>query len=335
MNLQDFYFELPKELIAQYPQEKRTASRLMVLHKDSETVEHRLFFDIKEYLSEGDLLVLNNTKVIKANLQGKRKTGGKVSLILYKEYPENNLRALVKGNVKDGEVIIVGDTEILLNHVEEGIYEATLLKGTFEQLVNNYGKMPLPPYIKREPEKLDEERYQTVFGAKEGAVAAPTAALHFDNKLLYELTEKGVQVVYVTLHVGVGTFLPVKTEKIEEHRMLPEYFEITEETAEKINYAKKSGKNIIFCGTTTVRAVESAAEKGILKPGKGKADIFIYPGYRFQIVEKMITNFHLPKATPLFLVSALAGREKLLNAYKIAIEERYRFFSYGDAMLII
>lgn len=335
MNLQDFYYELPEELIAQYPSQKRSDSRLMVLHRASGEVEHRRFSEIVDFFLEGDLIVFNNTKVIKARVTGRRRTGGKLELIIFKDFSSEEVYALVKGHAKDGEVVNIEMWEAKLFRVKEGLFKVELLDGSFDEIIEKHGKLPLPPYIKRDPEPLDLERYQTVFGEVEGAVAAPTAALHFDTELIEKIKKKGVEIVYITLHVGVGTFLPVKSEKVEEHRMLPEYYEISELAAGKINAAKQMGKRAIFCGTTTVRAVESASVAGKVQAWAGKAEVFIYPGYRFQVVECMLTNFHLPQATPLFLVSALVGRDKLLNAYRIAIKERYRFFSYGDAMLII
>lgn len=335
MYLQDFYYKLPENLIAQYPSQKRATSRLMVLYRNSDKIEHCKFTDIIDFISKDDLFVFNNTRVIKAKLKGRRKTGGKLEFIIFQDYPNKDIYALVKGHVKDGEVVKIEDSEVKLFHIKEGIFRVEPVNVSIPELIKMYGKMPLPPYIKREPNELDLERYQTIFGEVEGAVAAPTASLHFDEELLNRIIKKGIETAFITLHVGVGTFLPVKTEKVEAHSMLPEYYEISESAATKINNAKKKGKKIIFCGTTTVRAVEAAAVSGVVQHGSGKTEIFIYPGYKFQIVDSMLTNFHLPQATPLFLVSALIGREKLLNAYSVAIKEKYRFFSYGDAMLII
>jgi len=335
MNLSDFYFELPDSLIAQYPTDRRSFSRLLVVDKQSGKVEHRRFLDIGDYLKAGDVIVFNNTKVVKARLLGKRKSGGKLELLVFKDFEQNCYLMLVKGNVKDGEEIIVGDFKIKLLHLQEGLFKTDLDDVNYNELVTKYGKVPLPPYIKRQASELDEVRYQTVFGSIDGAVAAPTAALHFDDELIGMLKFKGVDIVQITLHVGVGTFLPVKSENVSEHKMLPEFYEIGEMAAKKINEAKRERRKIVFCGTTTVRAVESSAKNGFVVAGQGKTDIFIYPGYKFKVVDCMLTNFHLPKSTPLFLVSALIGREKLLDIYKEAIQEGYRFFSYGDAMLII
>ncbi len=335
MNLQDFNFELSEEYIAQYPADRRSSSRLLVFDKGKNKVEHKMFSDITDYLDSGDLIVFNNTRVVKAKLLGRKKTGGKLELLVYKDFYAGCYFALVKGNVKEGEKILIGDLEVPLKHINEGLFEIDITDKTYQMLVDRYGFVPLPPYIKRKPEELDEERYQTVFGTIDGAVAAPTASLHFDEELIGKLKSKGVDVTYITLHVGVGTFLPVKSENINEHRMLPEFYDISEESANKINEAKYNQKRVIFCGTTTVRAVESSVKDGVVTAGTGKAEIFICPGYRFKVVESMLTNFHLPKSTPLFLVSALIGREKLMEIYNVAIKEKYRFFSYGDAMLII
>lgn len=335
MNLQDFNFHLPEELIAQLPKEKRSASKLMVLNREKKTIEHKHFVDIVDYFKPGDIIVLNDTKVIKARLKGRKKTGGKVELIIFRDLPENRILALVKGHLKKTDTIYINDYELELVNIREGLYSVEINGCSFDELLEQTGVMPLPPYIKREPSDIDEEKYQTVFGRCAGAVAAPTAALHFDQTVLNKLALKRVNIVFITLHVGVGTFLPVKSENISEHSMLPEFFEITENTANTINKGIEDGKSIIFCGTTTVRAVEYSSREKMVMAGKGKADIFIYPGYKFKVVEKMLTNFHLPHSTPLFLVSALAGRERILNAYKEAIEKKYRFFSYGDAMLIL
>lgn len=335
MNLQDFNFNLPEELIAQQPVEKRSASRLMVLNSERGTIEHKHFSDIVDYFKTGDIIVLNDTKVIKARLKGRKKTGGKVELIVFRDLPENKILALVKGYLKKTDTINIDDCELALVNIREGLYSVEISGCSFDELLEKAGVMPLPPYIKREPCSIDEERYQTIFGKCSGAVAAPTAALHFDQNILNKLALKGVEIVFITLHVGVGTFLPVKSENISAHNMLPEFFEITENTANIINRGIEDGRSIIFCGTTTVRAVEYSSKERKVIAGKGKADIFIYPGYKFKVVEKMLTNFHLPHSTPLFLVSALAGRERILNAYNEAIDKKYRFFSYGDAMLIL
>lgn len=335
MNLEDFNFVLPAELVAQYPLEKRSQSKLMVVYKDSGKIEHRQFNEIVDFFNAGDVIVLNDTKVVKARILAKRKSGGKVELLLFKEFQKGEIHAMVKGHIKNGETIELFGVDVKLTQFKEGIYKTNLDEENYEKVIERFGMMPLPPYIKREAGKIDEERYQTVFGYKKGAVAAPTAALHFDEDTIRLLKEKGVLILFITLHVGVGTFLPVKADDIKSHIMLPEYYEISKETADKINNSKRLGKQIIFCGTTTVRAVESATKNGILSAGAGLADIFIYPGYKFQLVERMLTNFHLPKSTPLFLVSALLGKERLFKAYEVAIKEKYRFFSYGDAMLIV
>jgi S-adenosylmethionine:tRNA ribosyltransferase-isomerase len=334
MDLRDFNYDLPAGRVAQFPAGRRDDSKLMVLRKTAGIIEHRRFSGLADFLDHGDVLVLNDTKVLKARLFGKRKTGGKIELIVYKDFINNRILSLVKGGVRDGERIDVDQFEILMKKIGEGFFEAEFLNGRFEEVIELCGRMPLPPYIKRQSGEIDDDRYQTVFGAKEGAVAAPTAALHFSEEMLDGLKKKGVKIVFITLHVGPGTFLPVKTERVEDHLMLPEYYELSGETAGIINDAKGSGKNMIFCGTTVVRAVEDACVEGRVVPQRKQTEIFMYPGYRFKMVEHMLTNFHLPCSTPLLLVSALAGKDKIFNAYKEAIESEYRFFSYGDAMLI-
>ena len=340
MDVKDFYYDLPEELIAQDPLEKRSNSRLMILDKKSGDVTHRHFYDIKEYLRPGDCLVINNTRVIPARLYGEREeTGGKVEILLLKRKSDDVWETLVKpgkkarigtrltfgGGLLKGQVIdIVDEGNRLIRFSYEGI---------FEEILDQLGQMPLPPYITHQLK--DKNRYQTVYAKYEGSAAAPTAGLHFTKDLLKKIEEKGVVIASVTLHVGLGTFRPVKVENVLEHHMHSEFYRIEPEEAEKINAAKKAGKRVIAVGTTSCRTLESAStEDGILKAQSGWTDIFIYPGYHFKMVDALITNFHLPKSTLVMLVSALAGREHILAAYKEAVEKKYRFFSFGDAMFI-
>jgi len=337
----DFYFELPEELIAQDPLEDRSGSRLLVLDKKTGKVEHHIFKEIIDYLKPGDCLVLNDTKVIPARLLGcKKDTGAAVEVLLLKRRDKDIWETLVKPGkkAKPGTRLLFGNGFLeaeVLETVEEG---NRLIRfyydGIFEEVLDRLGEMPLPPYITHKLQ--DKNRYQTVYAKYEGSAAAPTAGLHFTKELLAQIEEKGVKTAYVTLHVGLGTFRPVKAENILEHHMHSEYYQVSEEAACKINDTKKQGGRIICVGTTSCRTVESAAdEKGFVKAGCDNTEIFIYPGYRFKVLDALITNFHLPESTLVMLVSALAGRENVLGAYEQAIEEKYRFFSFGDAMLII
>ena len=336
----DFYFDLPEELIAQDPLEDRSSSRLLVLDKESGEVEHHIFKEIIDYLQEGDCLVLNNTKVIPARLLGcKEDTGAAVEVLLLKRRENDVWETLVKPGkkAKPGTRLVFGDG-LLKAEVLETVEEGNRLiqfsyEGIFEEVLDKLGEMPLPPYITH---KLrDKNRYQTVYAKYEGSAAAPTAGLHFTKELLDEISKKGVKIAYVTLHVGLGTFRPVKVDNILEHHMHSEYYQVSEEAAEMINETKKNGGRIICVGTTSCRTVESAAqETGYVKAGCDNTEIFIYPGYQFKVLDALITNFHLPESTLVMLVSALAGKENVLNAYKKAIEEKYRFFSFGDAMFI-
>lgn len=337
----DFYFDLPRELIAQDPLEDRSSSRLLVLDAETGEVSHHMFREVVSYLRPGDCLVLNNTKVIPARLLGEREaTGAHVEVLLLKRREGDVWEALVKPGKKCrpgawlsfGEGLLRGE---VLETVEEGnrlirfVYE-----GIFEEVLDRLGEMPLPPYITHKLQ--DKNRYQTVYARYEGSAAAPTAGLHFTRELLEQIERQGVDIAYVTLHVGLGTFRPVKEENVLEHHMHSEYYQITEEAARKINSARESGGRIICVGTTSCRTVESAADaQGRVAAGCGNTEIFIYPGYRFKVLDGLITNFHLPESTLVMLVSALAGREQVLGAYQKAIEERYRFFSFGDAMLIV
>ena len=341
MKRQDFSFDLPEELIAQDPLEDRSSSRLLVLDKESGLVSHHVFREIIDYLEPGDCLVINDTKVIPARLIGSKiGTDAKVEILLLKRKENDIWETLVKPGKKAkvgtkisfGEGILTGE---VIDVVEEGNRLIQFsYKGIFEEILDQLGQMPLPPYITHQLE--DKNRYQTVYATHSGSAAAPTAGLHFTPELLHEIEKKGVSVAKVTLHVGLGTFRPVKVDDILEHHMHSEFFQIEEEQAAKVNRAKENGKRVICVGTTSCRTIESAAdENGRLKASSGWTDIFIYPGYEFKILDCLITNFHLPESTLLMLVSALAGREHVLSAYEEAVKERYRFFSFGDAMLII
>ena len=342
MNLHDFYYDLPEELIAQDPLTNRSSSRLMVLDKKTGRTEHRIFKDIIEYLNPGDCLVINDTKVIPARLIGKKEgTGAAIEVLLLKRKEDmvNTWEVLVKPGkkAKPGTRINFGNGKLVgevIDIVEEGdrlIHFS--FDGIFEEILDELGQMPLPPYITHKLE--DKNRYQTVYAKHEGSAAAPTAGLHFTNKLLAEIEAKGVKIARVTLHVGLGTFRPVKVENILDHHMHSEYYEISEEAADTINSVKQSGGRIIAVGTTSTRTLESVADThGCIKPCRGWTDIFIYPGYEFKAIDCLITNFHLPESTLIMLVSALAGKDNVMAAYMEAVENRYRFFSFGDAMFI-
>ena len=340
MKVSDFTFDLPEELIAQDPLEDRSSSRLLTLDKNTGEIGHDIFHNIVNYLKPGDCLVLNNTKVIPARLIGaKEETGGKVEVLLLKRKQDNVWETLVKPGKKarPGARISFGDGK-LVGEVIDVVDEGNRLvkfeyEGIFEEVLDELGQMPLPPYIH---EKLKEkDRYQTVYAKYEGSAAAPTAGLHFTNELLEEIRQKGIDIANVTLHVGIGTFRPVKEENVEEHAMHTEHFYIKQEDVEKINKAKKEGHRIIAVGTTSCRVLESIAdENGYVKPIEADTGIFIYPGYKFKCIDGLITNFHLPQSTLLMLVSALAGKEYIMGAYNEAVKEKYRFFSFGDAMFI-
>ncbi|HHW67008.1 MAG: S-adenosylmethionine:tRNA ribosyltransferase-isomerase [Epulopiscium sp.] len=340
MNVHDFYYDLPEELIAQDPLEDRSSSRLLILDKKTGEMEHKHFKDIVSYLNPGDCLVLNNTKVIPARLIGAREnTGAKVEVLLLTRKDNDRWEALVKPGKKarPGDVIIFGNGE-LKAEVEEIIDDGKrivhlIYEGIFEQVLDALGEMPLPPYITHQLK--DKERYQTVYAKHKGSAAAPTAGLHFTKELLEEIKEKNIEIANVTLHVGLGTFRPVKVENVLEHKMHSEYCWIDQEEADKINRCKQNGGRIIAVGTTSCRTLESCTdENGVVQAKSGWTDIFIYPGYQFKIVDALITNFHLPESTLIMLVSALASREIILNAYKTAVDMKYRFFSFGDAMFI-
>ena len=340
MNVKDFYFDLPEELIAQDPLKDRSSSRLLVLDKETGKVEHHVFREIIDYLQEGDCLVINDTKVIPARLIGSKiGTDAKIEVLLLKRKENDVWETLVKPGkkAKVGTRISFGDG-LLVGEVVDIVEEGNRLihfeyEGIFEEILDQLGQMPLPPYITHQLE--DKNRYQTIYAKHSGSAAAPTAGLHFTPELLKEIEEKGVQIARVTLHVGLGTFRPVKVDNILEHHMHSEFYQIDEEAAEKINRAKESGHRVICVGTTSCRTIESAADKnGKLHATNGWTEIFIYPGYEFKVLDCLITNFHLPESTLVMLVSALAGREQVLSAYEEAVKEKYRFFSFGDAMFI-
>ena len=340
MNIEEFDYELPKELIAQHPSDKRDEARLLVLNREKHTIEHKIFKDIIDYLNPGDCLVINNTKVLPARLYGKKiDTGIEVEFLLLKRIEKDTWEVMVRPGrrLKKGVQVEFGN----------GILKGTILEtlpggnrkvkfeydGIFNEILDKIGLMPLPPYI---TERLkDKDRYQTVYAKYEGSAAAPTAGLHFTKELLKKIEEKGIQIANVTLHVGIGTFRPVKVENIEEHEMHSEHYYIKKEDVEKINNAKKQGHRVIACGTTSCRVLETIAdENGLVKECEGDTSIYIYPGYKFKCLDALITNFHLPKSTLVMLVSALAGRDFIMEAYKIAVDNKYKFFSFGDAMLI-
>ncbi len=345
MNINEFDYHLPQDLIAQKPAETRDASRLLVVHRDTGQIEHRHFSDVLDYLNKGDCLVLNNSKVLPARLFGKKaETGAKVEFLLIKRISGDVWETMVRPGkrLKPGDVVEFAPDfkATITDYGEDGTRLAEFqYEGIFMERLEELGKMPLPPYIERDSSSEDAERYQTVYCKEEGSVAAPTAGLHFTEALLEEAKKRGIYVAYVTLHVGIGTFRPVKCENIEEHRMHFEEYEITKENACLINRVKAAGGRIISVGTTSTRTMESAAytEDGIWKvqDGSGSTGIFIYPGYEFKMVDSLITNFHLPKSTLLMLISALYDRQEILKIYETAVKEKYRFFSYGDAMLIL
>lgn len=339
MNKSDFDFYLPEELIAQTPLEKRDTSRLLHLDKQTGEIEHKHFYDIKQYLHEGDCLVLNDSRVLPARLIGARSTGGTVELVLLRDLGDNRWECLSRPGRKTklGQELVFGNGELTAVVEEVTLGGNRIVKfsyeGIFLEILERLGKMPLPPYIKEELQ--DSERYQTVYSKELGSAAAPTAGLHFTKELLAEIADMGVKICYVTLHVGLGTFRPVKADKIEDHEMHSEFCIVPDETAETVNTVKRAGGRVIAVGTTSCRTLESfTTEDGTLQATSGWTNIFIYPGYKFKCIDALITNFHLPESTLIMLVSALAGRENILNAYNTAVKERYRFFSFGDAMMI-
>ena len=340
MDVKDFYYDLPQELIAQDPLEDRSSSRLMVLDKNTGEVTHRVFKDISDYLRPGDCLVINNTKVIPARLYGvKEGTEAKIEILLLKRKENDIWECLVKPGKKarPGAKLVFGDG-ILKGEIIDVVEEGNRLiqfqyEGIFEEILDQLGEMPLPPYITHKLE--DKNRYQTVYAKNDGSAAAPTAGLHFTQELLQKVQEKGVKIAHVTLHVGLGTFRPVKVDDVENHHMHWEFYVVEEDQAKLINDTKKQGGRVISVGTTSCRTLESATdEDGVLHPGSGWTEIFIYPGYQFKMIDGLITNFHLPESTLMMLVSALAGKDRIMAAYEEAVKERYRFFSFGDAMFI-
>lgn len=341
MKTSDFYYDLPQELIAQDPLEDRSSSRLMHLSLKDGSIEHRHFTDVLDYLEEGDCLVINDTKVIPARLYGhKEETGALIEILLLKRRENDIWECLVKPGKKarPGAKITFGNG-ILKGEIIDVVDEGNRLiqfhyEGIFEEILDQLGEMPLPPYITHKLK--DKNRYQTVYAKNEGSAAAPTAGLHFTKELLEKVKEKGVNIVHVTLHVGLGTFRPVKVDDVESHHMHSEFYMVEEDQAKLINDTKKAGKRVVAVGTTSCRTLESATgEDGILKAGSGWTEIFIYPGYHFKMIDALITNFHLPESTLVMLVSALAGKENIMHAYEVAVQEKYRFFSFGDAMIII
>ena len=340
MTTKDFYYDLPPELIAQHPLKDRAGSRLLVLDKETGKIEHKNFRNIIEYLNPGDCLVMNNTRVIPARLYGvKEDTGGKIEFLLLKRIDLNTWNVILKPGkrARTGARFVFGDGLLKAEVIEVRPDGNRIVRfeydGVWEELLDKLGEMPLPPYIKEKLE--DKERYQTVYSKIEGSAAAPTAGLHFTNELLEDIKDKGVKTAYLTLHVGLGTFRPVSVENVEEHVMHTEHYEVSQEAADIINETRKSGGRIIAVGTTSVRTLETVAEdNGTMKAEIGDTNIFIYPGYKFKVTDSIITNFHLPESTLLMLVSAFAGKENIFEAYEQAVKEKYRFFSFGDAMLL-
>jgi len=340
MKVSDFNYELPEELIAQHPYDKRDEARLMVIDKNTQKIEHKVFKDVIEYLQPGDCLVINNTKVLPARLYGKKDTGANVEFLLLKRIQGDEWEVMVRpGNkLKPGAKASFGDGLLnaeILEVLEGGNRRVKFeYNGIFNEILDQIGLMPLPPYIK---ESLKEnDKYQTVYAKHDGSAAAPTAGLHFTEELLEEIKKKGIEIANVTLHVGIGTFRPVKVENVEEHNMHSEHYYIKQEDADKINNAKKNGHKVIAVGTTSCRVLESVAdENGMMKETEGDTNIFIYPGYKFKCIDRLITNFHLPESTLIMLVSSLAGKDFVMRAYMEAVEEKYKFFSFGDAMIIL
>ena len=341
MKTSDFFYDLPEELIAQDPLEDRTASRLLVLNRETGAIEHKIFSDVIDYLNEGDCLVINNTRVIPARLIGEKEdTGGKVEVLLLKRRANDVWETLVKPGKKlrPGARVTFGDGRLkaeILEIAEEGNRLVRFYyEGIFEEILDSLGEMPLPPYITHKLE--DKEMYQTVYAKYDGSAAAPTAGLHFTKELLSKIEEKGIKIASITLHVGLGTFRPVKVDDVNNHHMHTEWYEVNAEAADMINETKRNGGRVICVGTTSCRTIESVAdENGYMKAKTGETDIFIYPGYKFKVMDGLITNFHLPESTLVMLVSAFAGKENVLAAYETAVKERYRFFSFGDAMILI
>ena len=339
MRRQDFSFELPDELIARYPTAERSQSRLLCVGKETGQLEHRVFHELINLLSPGDVLVFNNTRVIPARLFGIKSTGGRIEILVERLLNENSILAHVKASKapKPGSILkLEGGYEASVEARHDALFELRLLstENTFLSVLKQIGHMPLPPYMDRPDQEEDWQRYQTVYAQRDGAVAAPTAGLHFDASLMESIQQQGIQTAFVTLHVGAGTFQPVRAENIQDHKMHKEYLEVDAEVCEKINRAKSQSNRIIAVGTTSVRCLETASKEGSLIPFQGDTDIFIYPGYEFKCVDGLITNFHLPESSLLMLVSAFAGYDQIMTAYNEAIEHQYRFYSYGDAMFL-
>ena len=346
MKLSDFHYDLPDELIARYPTQERTASRLLVLNGETGGCEHLSFSDLLQSFNPGDLLVFNDTKVIPARLWGRKSTGGKIEILIERLIDETRVLAHVRSSKspKAGAELYLQatpDSDDILARVDvvgrhDSLFELQFSEGrTALEVLNAIGHMPLPPYIDREDELSDRERYQTVFGCKEGAVAAPTAGLHFSEAFIQQCKDKGLDTAFVTLHVGAGTFQPVRVDNIVDHKMHAEYIEVSEAVCQQVKATRARGGRVIAIGTTAVRSLESASMSGEIKPFSGDSEIFIYPGYSFKSVDAMVTNFHLPESTLIMLVSAFAGQDNVMNAYKQAVDEKYRFFSYGDAMFVL
>lgn len=339
LNKASYYYDLPEELIAQTPIEPRDASRMLVYHKDSKTIEHKHFYDIASYLKAGDVLVINNTKVLPARLYGYKESGAKIEVLLHKRQDLKNWECLAKPlkRLKIGDKVVFSENLscTLVEKLPDGLCKMCFdFDGIFEHRLSEVGTMPLPPYIKQKLK--DQNRYQTVYAKVEGSSAAPTAGLHFTPELLAKLKNMGVEIIEVLLHVGLGTFRPVKEDNILKHEMHSEFYEMSQENADKLNAAKREGRRIIAVGTTSVRVLESACdENGVFHPAKQETSIFIYPSYKFKAIDGLITNFHLPESTLIMLVSAFLGRDETMKIYKTAVENRYRFFSFGDACLFI
>ncbi|GGK78371.1 tRNA preQ1(34) S-adenosylmethionine ribosyltransferase-isomerase QueA [Amphritea balenae] len=339
MNVKDFHFELPDELIARYPLENRSDSRLLCVDGDSGAQQHRQFFEVLEFLEPGDLVVFNNTRVIPARMFGQKASGGKIEVLVERLLDEQSALCHIRSSrsPKPGaELTLDGGLKATMVARHDDLFELLfdLNEGNLIEALEQFGHMPLPPYMNREDELSDRERYQTVYNEKPGAVAAPTAGLHFDDALLAKLEAKGVNKAFVTLHVGAGTFRPVKVENIQDHKMHAEYIEVSEQVCQQVKETKARGNKVLAVGTTSVRCLETASQSGEIEPFFGDTDIFIFPGYTFKTVDMLITNFHLPESTLLMLVSAFAGYEHMMSAYKEAVAQQYRFFSYGDAMFL-
>ncbi len=339
MQLSDFHFDLPEELIALYPPDNRTDSRLLHLDKASGAISHLQFPNLLDLINPDDLMVFNNTRVIAARIFGRKETGGQIEILLERVLDQYRALAQIRASKspKEGTLVLIptpdGDSSARVEGREDDFFVLRFSEPVIA-VSARAGHMPLPPYIKREDDASDYERYQTVYGEKEGAVAAPTAGLHFDEAFLSEIKKKGIDLAWVTLHVGAGTFQPVRTDVIEEHKMHAEYLEVSQQVCNQVNACRQRGGRVIAVGTTSVRSLETASQSGEIQPYSGDTRIFIYPGYEFKSVDALVTNFHLPESTLIMLVSAFAGREEILHAYKEAVKEKYRFFSYGDAMFL-